>query len=105
MLEHAENWQAALTGMLAVLLPGGLLVLTTRSEGFPLHGYPDDHWRFSPDAMGGITKSAGTDVLDPRPHPAPALPGAVVSARKPAGRTPPARPAKLSPALRSGTVM
>src|SRR6266487_4154318 len=54
MLEHAEDWQAAAAGMIRALVPGGLLVLTTRSEGFPYHGYPGDHWRFSAGAMGEI---------------------------------------------------
>ncbi len=105
MLEHAENWQAALTGMLAVLLPGGLLILTTRSEGFPLHGYPDDHWRFSADAMGEIMKAAGMDILDLRPDPDPASPGVFVSARKPDGWTWPASTAKLWAAIDGVTAM
>jgi hypothetical protein len=90
MLEHAEDWQAAMRGMIDVLYPsgpagGGLLVLTTRSEGFPLHGYPDDHWRFSVDAMGAIVKAAGLDVERLEADPDPASPGVFVKARKPAG--------------------
>lgn len=46
MLEHCQDWQGALHQMLSVLRPGGLLVLTTRSPGFPLHDHPADHWRF-----------------------------------------------------------
>jgi glycosyltransferase involved in cell wall biosynthesis len=46
MLEHAEDWRAALQGMKDVLKPRGRLVLTTRSPGFP-HHEPPDHWRFS----------------------------------------------------------
>jgi SAM-dependent methyltransferase len=85
MLEHAEDWQAALAGMLKVLAPGGLLVLTTRSEGFPYHGYPGDHWRFSTAAMGGNMAAAGMDVTDLRDDTGPGSPGVFVSARKPAG--------------------
>jgi hypothetical protein len=95
MLEHAEDWQAALAGMLNVLLPGGLLVLTTRSEGFPLHGYPDDHWRFSTEAMGEIMAAAGMDVLDLRGDPDPHSPGVFVKARKPAGLVRPVARRKL----------
>jgi hypothetical protein len=47
MLEHARDWRACLWNMMAVLCDGGLLVLTTRSSGFPYHGFPEDHWRFS----------------------------------------------------------
>jgi hypothetical protein len=46
MLEHCHDWQEALGQMLGVLEPGGLLLLTTRSPGFPLHDHPADHWRF-----------------------------------------------------------
>ena len=47
MLEHCHDWQDALYQMLSVLRPGGLLLLTTRSPGFPLHDHPADHWRFA----------------------------------------------------------
>jgi SAM-dependent methyltransferase len=83
MLEHAEDWQAAVAGMIRALTPGGLLVLTTRSEGFPYHGYPGDHWRFSVEAMGEIMAAAGMDVLDLQADPDPASPGVFVKARKP----------------------
>src|SRR5262249_14737748 len=42
MLEHAPDWAAAVRGMVLVLAPGGLLLLTTRGPGFPVHGYPED---------------------------------------------------------------
>jgi len=85
MLEHAADWQAAMRGMISVLAEGGVLVLTTRSVGFPLHGYPEDHWRFSVEAMGAIVKAAGLDVERLEPDPDPASPGVFVKARKPAG--------------------
>lgn len=85
MLEHAEDWQAAMSGMIEVLAPGGVLVLTTRSQGFPLHGYPDDHWRYSVEAMGEILRAAGLDVERLEPDPDPASPGVFARARKPAG--------------------
>jgi SAM-dependent methyltransferase len=85
MLEHAADWQAALRGMTGVLAPGGVLVLTARGPGFPLHGYPEDHWRFTPEAMGTIIKGAGLDVLDLRADDDPASPGVFAKARKPAG--------------------
>src|SRR5260370_1391751 len=89
MLEHAPDWQAAMAGMLGVLLPGGLLVLTTRSEGFPYHPYPGDHWRFSAGAMGEIMWQAGMDVLDLPPGPDPMSPGVFLKARKPPSPPPP----------------
>jgi hypothetical protein len=85
MLEHAKYWQAAMRGLIDVLAEDGVLVLTTRSEGFPLHGYPEDHWRYSVDAMGTILLAAGLDVLACKPDPDPAAPGVFAKARKPAG--------------------
>lgn len=46
MLEHAKDWRAAVQQMKDVLKVGGLLVVTTRSKGFPYHGYPHDYWRY-----------------------------------------------------------
>ena len=85
MLEHAEDWQAAMRGMISVLAPGGVLVLTTRSAGFPQHGYPGDYHRFSVEAMGQILKSAGLDVERLEADPAPGHPGVFARARKPPG--------------------
>ena len=85
MLEHAKDWQAAVRGMITVLTEGGVLVLTTRSEGFPLHGYPEDHWRYSVAAMGVILAAASLDVERLEPDPDPQSPGVFARARKPAG--------------------
>ncbi len=54
MLEHVPDWPAAWAQMMGVLRPGGLLVLSTRSPGFPLHDYPGDFWRFTAQDMGVI---------------------------------------------------
>lgn len=54
MLEHVPDWKTAIGQMKRVLRPGGGLVLTTRSRGFGLHGYPADFWRFSTDDMASI---------------------------------------------------
>lgn len=83
MLEHAADWQAAMLGMIRVLRPGGLLVLTTRGPGFPVHGYPDDHWRFTPEAMRQILEGAGLEVLRCEPDPDPQSPGVFAKARRP----------------------
>jgi len=82
MLEHARDWQAAMRGLIGAVRPGGILVITTRSPGFPYHAYPEDHWRFPVDTMGRIVKAAGLDIerLEPDPDP-----GVFVKARKPAG--------------------
>jgi SAM-dependent methyltransferase len=85
MLEHAADWQAAVRGMIEVLAPGGVLVLTTRSAGFPVHGYPEDHWRFPVESMRWILDVAGLLVEQCEPDPDPASPGVFAKARKPRG--------------------
>jgi SAM-dependent methyltransferase len=46
LLEHIREWRHAIEQMLSVLRPGGLLLVTTRSPGFPFHYGPFDWWRF-----------------------------------------------------------
>ncbi len=85
MLEHAEDWRGAVTGMVRVLAPGGLLVLTTRSAGFPYHPHPGDCWRYSVEQMGAIAAACNLEVLQLLPYPDPASPGVFLLARKPEG--------------------
>jgi len=72
MLEHAYEWQRALDGVQNKVCVGGNLLLTTRSPGFPLHDFPSDYWRFTPEilatALSGFTLNVC--VNDPQPgHP------------------------------------
>src|SRR5690348_11267861 len=46
MLEHVPDAKGVIVQMKRVLKPGGFLLITTRSEGFPFHEYPVDAWRF-----------------------------------------------------------
>ena len=85
MLEHAEDWRAAMAGLVDAVATGGILVLTTRSAGFPYHGYPDDYHRFPVEAMGEILAAAGLEVERLEPDPAPGHPGVFARARKPPG--------------------
>lgn len=62
MLEHAERWADVIHNLKAAVKPGGLLVITTRSPGFPKHDYPGDWWRFTQDHMRAMF--ADFDILD-----------------------------------------
>lgn len=84
MLEHAADWEAAVQGMVLLLAPDGLLLLTTRGPGFPLHGYPEDHWRYTPETMTQILDACRLEILRCEPDPDPASPGVLALARKPA---------------------
>jgi SAM-dependent methyltransferase len=81
MLEHASRWQQCIHAMKEALAPGGTLLLTTRSPGFPYHGYPEDHWRFTPETMEEAFADAGefSVISDPDPD----SPGVFVLARGP----------------------
>lgn len=81
MLEHAADWRGCLANMISVLRPGGLLLITTRSPGFPYHGFPEDHWRFPVATMGRIIAEAGLQQLDLVPDWE--APGVFCKARKP----------------------
>lgn len=51
VLEHVEDWFTFLVRVWCTIENGGILLLTTRSPGFPLHNYPDDWWRFTVQDM------------------------------------------------------
>jgi SAM-dependent methyltransferase len=62
MLEHCADWRKALQQLVGVLRVGGLLLVTTRSPGFALHDWPEDHWRFSRRDIERILAPVG-DIL------------------------------------------
>lgn len=47
VLEHVEGWFHFLESIWITIRTGGILLLTTRSPGFPIHNYPSDYWRFT----------------------------------------------------------
>lgn len=63
MLEHAEDWRASISQMKEVLRPGGLLVLSARGPGFPYHGFPHDHWRYTVKDFQAIFADMKIDVI------------------------------------------
>ena len=68
MLEHAEDWPNAIRNMRGVLKPGGLLILTARGPGFPIHAYPNDHWRFTTDDVAAMFQDFTTLYLSDDPQ-------------------------------------
>lgn len=56
--EHLERpWKAA-EAMARILRPGGLIYVGTH-QSFPIHGYPNDFFRFSAEALALIFRDAG----------------------------------------------
>jgi SAM-dependent methyltransferase len=80
MIEHVADWRAAISNLKRVAAPQGVILLTTRSKGFPLHDYPADHWRFELDDMRVIFSDCDIERLE---NDAPHDPGVFVKVRKP----------------------
>jgi SAM-dependent methyltransferase len=84
MLEHAQHWRQAVSNLKAVTKPGGLLFVTTRGPGFPYHGFPHDHWRFTVEDFKRIF--GDMEILDVSKDPE--APGVFLKCRKPVGFRP-----------------
>jgi hypothetical protein len=41
----------------------GLIVITTRSPGFPYHGHPGDYWRFTRNIMSEVFSDMSIKIL------------------------------------------
>lgn len=80
-LEHVKDWMTALTEIKKVLRPSGLLIITTRSPGFPQHDYPEDYHRFTKQDMECILGDMILLDLEDDPQ----SPGVFVTAYKPVG--------------------
>ena len=62
VLEHIERPWVAMYSMGQLLQPNGVLFIQTH-QTFPLHGYPDDYYRFSTNALKSLCFDAGLTVL------------------------------------------
>jgi SAM-dependent methyltransferase len=80
MLEHVEDWRTCIRQMAWAVAPGGLLLLTTRSPGFPYHPFPIDKWRFTLADMKLIMDALKLEIVALEDDPS--MPGVFVLARK-----------------------
>jgi SAM-dependent methyltransferase len=64
LLEHVKDWTTAVNNMKGVLRDGGILLVTTRSKGFRVHGFPNDYWRYEPADMEAIFGDMDIQALE-----------------------------------------
>ena len=57
VLHAAEEWRSLFVACHALLRPGGIIFLTTRSPGAPMLDFPRDFWRFTADDVRAIFAS------------------------------------------------
>jgi len=81
LLEHVGNWWDVVSSLKRVCVEGGVILITTRSPGFPYHGFPVDMWRFTVLDMQKIFADCTIERLESDSE----APGVFVKARKPAG--------------------
>ena len=80
MIEHVVDWRAVIHNFKRVVRPGGIIMVTTRSPGFPFHSFPDDHWRFEAKDMRVIFADGSIELLE---SDQPEDPGIFVKVRMP----------------------
>lgn len=52
-LEHVEHPRRAMRELYRILAPGGIAVISSVMN-FPIHGYPQDFWRFTPEGFRSL---------------------------------------------------
>lgn len=87
LLEHIRDWRKIIHIFKTLLREGGVVVITTRSYGFPFHYAPFDFWRYEPSDMQAIFSDfeimgieTDTQMINDR-----ITPGVFVAAKKPIG--------------------
>jgi SAM-dependent methyltransferase len=82
MLEHDDEFWVSMKEMGRVLRKGGILIITARGNGFMLHDYPTDYWRFLPSAFAKLLELASCEVIQVKEDWQPGHPGVFGIGRK-----------------------
>ncbi len=79
LLEHARNWREVISSIKQLVKSNGIVLITTRSKGFPLHDYPHDYWRYELEDMRKLFSDMEILSLENDPQ----APGVFIKVRKP----------------------
>ena len=79
LLEHVRDWRAVVSNFKNVCKPGGVILVSTRSRGYPYHASPYDFWRYEPSDIARLF--ADCDVV--RLEPDEKNPGVIAAFRRP----------------------
>ena len=61
-VEHVEYVREAMDEVWRILKPGGILIMSSVMD-FPIHGYPNDYWRFTPEAFKSLLSGFSTSYV------------------------------------------
>lgn len=67
-LEHVENCFKALDEIFRVLKKDGIVIMSSVMD-FPIHDYPSDYWRFTPEAFRLLLKKFPIKVIGSQGNP------------------------------------
>ncbi len=62
-LEHVEFVRKAIEEVHRILKPNGILIISSVMN-FPIHDYPYDYWRFTPEAFRSLLKPFASSFVD-----------------------------------------
>ncbi|MFZ5998464.1 MAG: class I SAM-dependent methyltransferase [Nitrospirota bacterium] len=79
VIEHVLDWRKALSNMKNICKPDGIILITTRSYGYPFHPTPCDFWRYESEDMENIFSDCELISLEKDPRD----PGIFIKIRKP----------------------
>lgn len=79
VVEHVRDWRLVLGNLKRLLRADGVLLVTTRSAGFPYHGYPHDYWRYESEDVRAVFGDLSELVIETDP----CSPGVFVKGRRP----------------------
>jgi len=61
-LEHVEYPRKAMKEIYRILKPNGIVVISSAMK-FPIHNFPEDYWRFTPEAFRSLLKEFNSSYI------------------------------------------